>query len=187
MTKGKYAAKAQNRIVNLDNELLQQAQTRISELEAELDRERLATQEAQRLTAAFALRMSKDAVAVANRNAADKVAEAKSDRDAWGIKLAECYTSTFEGVRKELVRQGINIDGLEIIPRNLVDVLDEITGNRSGDYIPRILEGYVANNRAARRWNGSKSKSVNPERGGEDEKYSVIHKATREVDDVEEP
>lgn len=58
MTKGKYAAKAKNRLANLDNELLQDVIAERDALKMELDAERLKVQAAERLLHSRALRLA---------------------------------------------------------------------------------------------------------------------------------
>jgi len=72
MTRGKYAAKAKNRLANLDNEILQEAIAERDSLRMELDVERLKVQEAERLLHSRSMRK-------AGEIAADEVSRLRAE------------------------------------------------------------------------------------------------------------
>jgi hypothetical protein len=75
MAKGKYAAKAANRNAQIDNELLDEAKSRIKDLEARLDTEKLARQSVERKIYSDAQRLAAEMAADSIEGMRQRVAE----------------------------------------------------------------------------------------------------------------
>lgn len=78
MTKGKYAAKAKNRLANLDNEILQQVVAERDALRRERDELARRIEEGERSTNAIAMRKASDLAGEEIQRLTDELVEAKA-------------------------------------------------------------------------------------------------------------
>jgi len=134
MTKGKYTAKAANRMANLDNELLQQAVAERDALRAELDVERLKVQAAERNLHSRAIR---EAGSIARAD----VQVANSRADTAERKAESLAVLAAETIRDLLIGIGRQNPEASFLPRDLDVYFNKFVGSsRGGTYASEVLD-----------------------------------------------
>lgn len=156
MTKGKYAARAANRLANLDNELLQKVIKERDALASELDQERLKFQAAQRTLYS---RVIKEAQSLA----ASDIAHANKRAEECRSELVQVKSDVAKWMRDTLMRVAMVCPpDSAIFPLNLMQQFESLVGDQAGAYVAAILEvggeeGF--NHRRNRRSSSKKSKA----------------------------
>ena len=136
MSRGKYAARAANRLVQTDNELLREKCAEVERLKQELQAANQALTNERNNRGAMAIaradELSRDAIAAVEQKMADEDAEHRQANE-W---VAECLTNFLQGLAELHQDKGF-------YPRDLADVLTRLVGSeKAGGLACRVLETY---------------------------------------------
>ncbi|MEN6535090.1 MAG: hypothetical protein ABFD89_15605 [Bryobacteraceae bacterium] len=171
MTRGKYAAKAANRLANLDNELLQQTIAERDALSMELDVARLKLQESERNLYSRALREG------ASLAAAD-IDEVNSKLISEQERFEEFRTMAADSLRDILIGIHDANPNAAILSVNFDQWFHKLVGGeRAGRYVSEVMQKTAANHPDdADYWDNRKhrrltSRKIKTRRARGDERY----------------
>lgn len=173
MTKGKYAARAANRMTNLDNDLLQQERAKNAELEREI------ADLKQQLQVALAP-VQADIQQRADALAAEKVAVAHEQVRQVTTETTAAKERIAEWLVQFLHHLCEKYPDTKVIPGDFTEVITVLVGNeRAGEYTDRILQPAAnwISNRRTRRLTGEKLRENRAHTARKDYRRNVIRDA----------